>query len=149
MSTNSPHLYCNFAIRDTGIGIAEDKRHELPVIRPGCFNSSPSRNYVGTGLGLTLLHGSEMMEYDLVRTCLGPGEHVSFHRNFRIGPHSANRRTLAQTGCRSAYSPSGCWTAGKRNPGLEATASSWGNEPTLAKVACGAGLLETSEGFRD
>ncbi|MFO7862381.1 MAG: ATP-binding protein [Salinivirgaceae bacterium] len=79
-----------FSVKDTGIGIAKEKMHDI-------FNSfqqessSTTRKYGGTGLGLTI--SKQLVELQEGKMSLesnkGEGSTFSFHITYRIPPRSA------------------------------------------------------------
>src|SRR6266403_1540675 len=128
------HVLLHFAIRDTGIGIAEDKRQVIFQAFAQA-DSSPSRNYGGTGLGLTI--SSRLVEMMGGRIWLEsmPGQGSTFHFTVTFElPHAQMERRERKQEVVLANIPV---LVGDDNPTnrriLEATLLQWGMKPTLAE----------------
>ncbi len=128
------HVLLHFAIRDTGIGIAEDKR-QLIFQAFAQADSSPSRNYGGTGLGLTI--SSRLVEMMGGRIWLEsmPGQGSTFHFTVTFElPHAQMERRERKQEVVLADIPVLVVDDNPTNRRiLEATLLQWGMKPTLAE----------------
>src|SRR6266436_4573816 len=128
------HVLLHFAIRDTGIGIAEDKRQVIFQAFAQA-DSSPSRNYGGTGLGLTI--SSRLVEMMGGRIWLEsmPGQGSTFHFTVTFElPHAQMERRERKQEVVLANIPVLVVDDNPTNRRiLEATLLQWGMKPTLAE----------------
>src|SRR6266446_3378330 len=128
------HILLHFAIRDTGIGIAEDKRQVIFQAFAQA-DSSPSRNYGGTGLGLTI--SSRLVEMMGGRIWLEsmPGQGSTFHFTVTFElPHAPMERRERKQDVVLAGIPVLVVDDNPTNRRiLEATLLQWGMKPTLAE----------------
>jgi CheY-like chemotaxis protein len=132
--TQDRHVLLHFAIRDTGIGIAEDKQ-KLIFEAFAQADSSPSRNYGGTGLGLTI--SSRLVEMMGGRIWLEskPGQGSTFHFTITFElPQALMERRERKLEVSLASIPVLVVDDNPTNRRiLEATLLQWGMKPTLAE----------------
>jgi PAS domain S-box-containing protein len=128
------HVLLHFAIRDTGIGIAEDKR-ELIFQAFAQADSSPTRNYGGTGLGLTI--SSRLVEMMGGRIWLEsmPGQGSTFHFTvtFELPQAQMERRERKQEVVLAGIPVLVVDDNPTNRRILEATLLQWGMKPILAE----------------
>jgi two-component system sensor histidine kinase/response regulator len=128
------HALLHFAIRDTGIGIAEDKQ-KLIFEAFAQADSSPSRNYGGTGLGLTI--SSRLVEMMGGRIWLEskPGQGSTFHftATFQLPQAPMERRELKHEVALAGIPVLVVDDNPTNRRILEATLLQWGMRPTLAE----------------
>jgi two-component system sensor histidine kinase/response regulator len=128
------HVLLHFAIRDTGIGIEEAKQ-KLIFEAFAQADSSPSRNYGGTGLGLTI--SSRLVEMMGGRIWLEskPGQGSTFHFTVTFElPQAPMERREGKHEVALAGIPVLVVDDNPTNRRiLEATLLQWGMKPTLAE----------------
>jgi CheY-like chemotaxis protein len=128
------HVLLHFAIRDTGIGIEEDKQ-KLIFEAFAQADSSPSRNYGGTGLGLTI--SSRLVEMMGGRIWLEskPDQGSTFHFTvtFELPPAPMQKREGKQEVTLSGIPVLVVDDNPTNRRILEATLLQWGMKPTLAE----------------
>ncbi len=128
------HVLLHFAIRDTGIGIAGDKQ-KLIFEAFAQADSSPSRTYGGTGLGLTI--SSRLVEMMGGRIWLEskPGQGSTFHFTvtFELPPAPMERRERKQEVALAGIPVLVVDDNPTNRRILEATLLQWGMKPTLAE----------------
>jgi two-component system sensor histidine kinase/response regulator len=128
------HVLLHFAIRDTGIGIAEDKQ-KLIFQAFTQADSSPSRTYGGTGLGLTI--SSRLVERMGGRIWLesAPGQGSTFHFTvtFELPQAPLERRDRKQEVVLAGIPVLVVDDNPTNRRILEATLLQWGMKPTLAE----------------
>jgi two-component system, sensor histidine kinase and response regulator len=128
------HVTLHLAIRDTGIGIADDK--QKLIFEPFAqADSSPSRNYGGTGLGLTI--SSRLVEMMGGRIWLEsePGQGSTFHFTVTLElPQAPMERRERNREATLVGIPVLVVDDNPTNRRiLEATLLQWGMKPTLAE----------------
>jgi two-component system sensor histidine kinase/response regulator len=133
------HVLLHFAIRDTGIGIAEDKQ-KLIFEAFAQADNSPSRNYGGTGLGLTI--SSRLVEMMGGRIWLEskPGQGSTFHFTvtFELPQLPMERRERKQEVSLAGIPVLVVDDNPTNRRILEATLLQWGIKPTLAESGLAA-----------
>jgi two-component system sensor histidine kinase/response regulator len=124
----------HFAVRDTGIGIEEVKQ-KLIFEAFAQADSSPSRNYGGTGLGLTI--SSRLVEMMGGRIWLEskPGQGSTFHFSvtFELPQVSMQKREGKQEVALAGIPVLVVDDNPTNRRILEATLLQWGMKPTLAE----------------
>jgi two-component system sensor histidine kinase/response regulator len=128
------HVLLHFAIRDTGIGIEEGKQ-KLIFEAFAQADSSPSRNYGGTGLGLTI--SSRLVEMMGGRIWLEskPGQGSTFHFTvtFELPQVPMQKREGKQEVALAGIPVLVVDDNPTNRRILEATLLQWGMKPTLAE----------------
>jgi two-component system sensor histidine kinase/response regulator len=128
------HVLLHFAIRDTGIGIEEAKQ-KLIFEAFAQADSSPSRNYGGTGLGLTI--SSRLVEMMGGRIWLEskPGQGSTFHFTvtFELPQAPMQKRDGKQEVALAGIPVLVVDDNPTNRRILEATLLQWGMKPTLAE----------------
>jgi PAS domain S-box-containing protein len=138
----------HFAIRDTGIGISQDKQ-KLIFEAFAQADNSPSRNYGGTGLGLTI--SSRLVEMMGGRIWLesNPGQGSTFHFTvtFELPQAPTERRERNQELSLAGIPVLVVDDNPTNRRILEATLLQWGMKPTLAESGLTAltGLRQAKE----
>jgi len=124
----------HFAIRDTGIGIAEDKQ-KLIFQAFAQADSSPSRNYGGTGLGLTISTRLVEMMGGSIWLESKPGQGSTFHFTVTLElPQAQMERRERKQEVVLAGIPVLVVDDNPTNRRiLEATLLQWGMKPILAE----------------
>jgi two-component system sensor histidine kinase/response regulator len=128
------HVLLHFAIRDTGIGIAEDKQ-KLIFQAFAQADSSPSRNYGGTGLGLTISTRLVEMMGGSIWLESKPGQGSTFHFTVTLElPQAPIERREGKQEVVLAGIPVLVVDDNPTNRRiLEATLLQWGMKPTLTE----------------
>ncbi|MBF0357927.1 MAG: response regulator [Magnetococcales bacterium] len=92
---NANHVPITFSVNDTGIGIKEDRMEDI-LARFSQADSTISRNYGGSGLGLSICKKLvDMMGGELkIESKFGQGSTFYFTINLAIPEHVANRPIL-------------------------------------------------------
>jgi CheY-like chemotaxis protein len=92
LSTKNNHLELAFSVRDTGIGIPEDKLNRL-FKAFSQVDSSTTRKYGGTGLGLAISEKLIELMGGKITVDSKPGEGTTFHFNIKSKIGSKAART--------------------------------------------------------
>jgi polar amino acid transport system substrate-binding protein len=101
MKQNEDEVTLKFSVRDTGIGLTQEQINKLFEAFSQA-DTSTTRQYGGTGLGLTISKRIvEMMDGEIwVESEPGKGSTFSFTANFGLGKEKAKRRFIPLPGLR-------------------------------------------------